>query len=63
MGTEVQCFRQSVPPDNQLTCLHHVYISRVAYRIFFMGGTHISAASRGSSGMLPQKIFVFYVGL
>ena len=23
---------------------------------FFMGGTHISAASRGSSGMLLQKI-------
>ena len=31
--------------------------------LFFGGGTHISAASRGSSGMLPQKSFVFYVGL
>ena len=31
---------------------------RVAYRIFFMGGgIHISAASRGSGGMLPQKMF------
>ena len=27
------------------------------------GGTHISAASRGSGGMLPLKIFVFYIGL
>ena len=28
------------------------------------GDTHISAASRGSGGMLPQNIFfVFYVGL
>ena len=32
------------------------YLIRVAYRIFLWGGGHISAASRGSSGMLPQKI-------
>ena len=49
-------------------CLHHCRSttpSRVAYRIFFMGrgGTHISAASRGSGGMLPRKFFVFCVGL
>ena len=24
---------------------------------FYGGGTHISAASKGSGGMLPQKIF------
>ena len=37
-------------------------VSRVAYRIFLWGGgggggDHISAAPRGSGGMLPQKIF------
>ena len=32
-------------------------VLRVAYRIFLWGRTHISAASRGSGGMLPQKIF------
>ena len=45
--------------------------SRVYIQDFFMGRggggegdviQHINVASRGSGGMLPQKIFVFYVG-
>ena len=40
---------------------YYVYISHVHAGLhtgfFYGGGTHISAASRGSGGMLPQKIF------
>ena len=53
----------SLTPSRYSICA----LNKVAYRIFYGGGgggggTKISVASRGSGGMLPHKIFVYYVG-
>ena len=53
-------WREERERDQTHIIISHSFISnrsRVAYMIFLWGDTHISAASRGSGGMLPQKIF------